>query len=298
MNGKIHVAMAADQGYWKGLEVAKASMVASCSAPERLEFHLFDEKEGVASRIRADFGISTGASMAFVRLYLAELLPDIDWVVYADADTLWYRDVIELWGKRDETKILQWVRDITSTQLEASVWQRRINPDFNPRNYGCSGVMLLNLKRMRSSGLLERAIAFNRRYGLFRYIDQDILNALCHDDCGFLPAWWDVLIPDPANTQATVMSAGSVAINCVLHLTGVGRCFSGPYEGSVLQYRFWEHVARGAPFCRPWSLPFCLNEKMTHCLFPLATTLFRDRLRRFLAYRWLFGKMGFHGASA
>jgi lipopolysaccharide biosynthesis glycosyltransferase len=98
--------------------------------------------------------------MAFLRLYLGELLPDVDWVVYSDVDTLWYRDVAELWNLRDETKMLQWVQDIPSTRIEASAWQRRINPDFEFRNYGCSGVMLMNLKQMRSTKLLDRAVAF------------------------------------------------------------------------------------------------------------------------------------------
>ena len=295
MNGKIHVAMVADQGYWRGLEVAKASMVASCSAPERLEFHLFDENDDVVQRVRTDFGISTGATMALVRLYLGELLVDVDWVVYSDVDTLWYRDVVELWDARDETKTVQWVRDITSTQDEVSTWQKNITSNFNPQNYGCSGVMLLNLKRMRSNGLLDRAIEFKRRHGLHNYVDQYILNALCHADCAFLPPWWNVLIPDPVNTQVARTPAGDATINCVLHLTGAGRCFSRPYDGHVLQYQFWEHVARGTPFRRPRSLPFCLGERMVRCLFPFATSFFRDRVRRFFAYRWLFGKVGFRG---
>ena len=42
-DGEIHVVMAADGPYVKGLEVAKASMVESCSDSEQLEFHLFGE---------------------------------------------------------------------------------------------------------------------------------------------------------------------------------------------------------------------------------------------------------------
>ena len=45
MSDKIHVVMAADGAYRKGLEVAKASMIASCSDPSRLEFHLFGDDE-------------------------------------------------------------------------------------------------------------------------------------------------------------------------------------------------------------------------------------------------------------
>lgn len=48
---KVHVVMAADAGYRKGLDVAKASMVASCSDPERLAFHLFGDDPGLSARI-------------------------------------------------------------------------------------------------------------------------------------------------------------------------------------------------------------------------------------------------------
>ena len=282
MKDNIHIVMVADGAYRKGLEVAKASMVASCSAPERLAFHLFGEDEKITSRIRADFGTYKGSPMAFVRLYLGELLPDVDWVVYSDVDTLWYRDVVELWDLRDETKVLQWVQDIPSTRAEASFWQKRIHAGFNPWKYGCSGVMLLNLKQMRSAKLLDRAVAFTREHGLFKYVDQDILNALCQAGSGFLPSCWNVLIPTPENCRG----------GCVLHLVGVGRCFNVPYVGSVLQYHYWEHVAKGRSFRRPWSLPFYLRDWMIWLLLPFSSAFFRDRVQRYFAYRWLLGKMG------
>ena len=297
MNGKIHVVMAADKAYWKGLEVAQASLLASCVRPSQVAFHLFGEDGQIAARIRADFGTYKGSPMAFLRLYLGELLPDVDWVVYSDVDTLWYRDVADLWALRDETKTIQWVRDIASTRMEALAWQRQINPSFDVNRYGCSGIMLINLKRVRERRLLERAVAFTKAQGLFKYVDQDILNALCHDDCGFLPPWWNVLIPDPVNTQAAVVE-GQTTLRCVLHLNGVGRCFNRPYEGRVLQYRFWEHLVKGTPFPRPWSLPFYLKEGMVRSLFPFAGAFFRDRVRRFFAYRWLFGRMNFRGFRA
>ena len=140
--------------------------------------------------------------------------------------------------------------------------------------------MLLNLKRMRAARLLERAIALTRERGLFKYVDQDILNALCPADCGFIPGCWNVLIPSPEDCRN----------GCVLHLVGVGRCFNVPYGGNVLQYHYWEHVAKGKPFNRPWSLPFYLRGWMIRLLFPFAGVLFRDRVRRYFAYRWLFGK--------
>ena len=96
MNDKVHVVMAADKAYEKGLEVAKASMIGSCSDPSRLDFHIFTADPALMDRIRRDFGTYKGSPMAFLRLYLGELLPEVDWVVYSDVDTLWRRDVLVL----------------------------------------------------------------------------------------------------------------------------------------------------------------------------------------------------------
>lgn len=276
---RIHVAMVADGPYKTGLEVAKDSIVASCSDPSRLVFHFFGDDEVLSERIRQELGTYKGSPMAFVRLYLGELLADVDWVVYSDVDTLWYRDVVELWNARDESKMIQWVQDIPSTRSEASVWQRRINPGFDESRYGCSGVMLMNLRKMRDEGFLEKAIEFTREHGLFKYVDQDILNALCNKSCGMLPGCWDVLISSPENAPRSV-----------LHLTGVGRCFARPYTGKVLQYLYWQHVVRGTPFRRPLALPFYLRDWMIRICLPFAGVVLRDRIRRHFAYRWLFRK--------
>ena len=277
---KVHVVMAADEAYRKGLEVAKSSMISSCSAPERLEFHLFDDDPELMDRIRREFGTYKGSPMAFLRLYLGELLLDVDWVVYSDVDTLWYRDVLELWSLRDETKTIQWVKDISSTREEATCWQRSVNSHFDKELYGCSGVMLFNLKRFRKEQGLEKAIEFTSKHGLFKYVDQDILNALYNGKCGFLPECWNVLIPSPENVSG----------GCVMHLVGVGRCFNAEYSGRICQYHYWEHVVKGIPFKCDFALPFYVRDWMIRVCLPFADVFLRDRICRNLAWRWFLRK--------
>ena len=282
MTGKVHVVMAADGAYMKGLEIAKASMIASCSDSSRLAFHLFGEDSNLVQRIHSEFGTYKGSPMAFLRLYLGELLPDVEWVVYSDVDTLWRRDVLELAGLFDETKTIQWVRDIPGTVVEFKDWCHRQGVPISEsiaQTYACSGICLINLKWWRERDVLGRCRAFVEKYGCPKYADQDILNAVLEAESGLLPGWWDVLIPSPENTP-----------RCVLHLTGVGRCFARPYTGKVVQYRYWEHVARGAPFSRPKALPFCLRDWMIRLCLPFSGAFLRDRIRRYFAYRWFFHK--------
>ena len=247
MTDKIHIALAADENYLPGLEVTQRSMMRSCAHPERLAFHVFRETPELAERIRREFGEYKGSVMAFVRLYLPELLPDADWVIYSDVDTIWNRDVCELWdlATASPAPMLYWVRDMWSSRRETAVWQTRINPEFDTDRYCCSGVAVLNLKKMRETDFLQRAIDFTRRHGLFRYVDQDILNALCNRDCGLLPVCWDVLgcweaLPDDSR--------------CVYHVTGIGHHFhatSAPVYPP--QYQLWWNVYKGERGVHPRS---------------------------------------------
>jgi lipopolysaccharide biosynthesis glycosyltransferase len=283
MNDKVHVVMAADKAYEKGLEVAKKSMIDSCSDPERLVFHLFGDDPSLSARIRSEFGTYKGSPMAFLRLYLGELLPDVDWVVYSDVDTLWYRDVIELWSLRDDSKTIQWVKDLDGTIAEFTAWCRSKNvpmTNFDPSCYACSGICLVNLSRWREQNVLSKCIEFVNTYGFPKYADQDILNAIIGEEASLLPGWWDVLIPSPENTP-----------RCVLHLTGVGRCFNISYQGRVVQYRYWEHVAKGVSFSRPWALPFYVRDWMIRLCLPFSNVFLRDRICRNLAWRWFLKKI-------
>ena len=286
---KIHVVMAADEAYRKGLEVAKTSMIASCSEPERLEFHLFGDAPELMYRIRREFGTYKGSPMAFLRLYLGELLPDVDWVVYSDVDTLWYRDVVELWSLREESKTIQWVKDLEGTIAEFTAWCRSNKvpmTNIDPSRYACSGICLINLKRWRKLNILSKCIEFVNSYGFPKYADQDILNAIMGEEAALLPGWWDVLIPSPENTP-----------KCVLHLTGVGRCFNVPYRGRIIQYKYWEHVAKGIRFSRPWALPFYVRDWMIRILCPFADVFMRDRIRRNLAWRYFLRRFSAVGVE-
>ena len=279
MNDKVHVVMAADGPYLNGLEVAKASMIESCSDPERLEFHIFRAGDVLCDRLRSEFGTYRGSPMAFLRLYLGELLPDVDWVVYSDVDTLWHRDVCELWTLRDDAKTVQWVK---SKPFEFVDWcrERKVPLDgFVPERYGCSGVCLMNLKCWRESHALQRCMDFAKRYGIPKYADQDIMNAVLPLECGMLPEHWDVQIPSPENTP-----------DCVLHLTGVGQYFATPYRGKIAQYRYWDHVARGSETGRVYALPFYLRPWMVQLLLPFASPLFRERVYRNFAWRWFVSR--------
>lgn len=277
--GKVHIVMAADGAYRKGLEVAKASMVESCSDPSRLVFHEFGEEPSFVERMRRDFGTYKGSPMTFLRLYLGELLPDVEWVVYSDVDTLWRRDVLELASLRDAGKVVQWVRDVPTAVWETLAWCREhgVPPGaIALETYACAGICIINLRLWRERGVLARCLAFAEKHGRPPLADQDLLNCTMEPgEAGMLPPCWDVIVPSP-----------EVLPRCVLHITGVGRCFRAPYEGKIAQYLYWESIGRGTPFKAPWAPPFYVRDWMIRLALPFARLPLRFRIRRNLAWRW------------
>lgn len=97
-----------------------------------------------------------------VRL-LAHLIPEIpDKVIYLDSDVIFNGDVKELWDI-----------DIDDVEIAGRRDAGRITRYFQ------SGVMLMNMKKIRESGLLERACKLCREKKFPWYIDMTALNIAC-----------------------------------------------------------------------------------------------------------------------
>lgn len=97
-----------------------------------------------------------------VRL-LAHLVPEIpDKVIYLDSDVIFNGDVKELWDINIEDVEIAGRRDYG-----------RITPYFQ------SGVMLMNMKKIRETGLLERACKLCKEKKYYWYIDMTALNTAC-----------------------------------------------------------------------------------------------------------------------
>lgn len=205
----VHITLIADGKYLPGLRLTKASMAAACSDPTRLVFHEFNPDEHNLSEL-SGLPPFKGGHAAYFRLLLPKLLPEVDRVIYADVDTVWFRDPLKLWDEvdglmeRGVDRSIYWVKDIPSTRYE--------NLDYNPSLYGCTGVMVMNLKRMRERDVLGACLEFAKGKTFLKYADQDLLNGCVQDDSQFLSPEWDVVM--------TGTRSGAV-----YHIIGIGRHF-------------------------------------------------------------------------
>ncbi len=312
----VHIALAADHRYLPGLFATLASMVLSSSDKGRLRFHILadglteeDERtvaalavrcgavhpiaflHPVMDRIRKAFSSYKGSHATFLRLYLSEFLPDEDWVLYADVDTLWFRDPCALWDEREPSVSLLWSPDVPSIAEGVRKYSLKFNPRFDVDRYACCGVVLMNLRKMRETGLVAKCEAFVAKWGTPFFVDQDILNAVCFDDAKLLDRRWDCMMPDRAAVDGVV-----------IHCNGLGGKFDVPMRSwrpsYYVWYRFYADVVQDAPN-RPaasrlrrllfWTLgSFYPPHRTISFLCRKLHPQRRDQIERTLFFAWLW----------
>jgi lipopolysaccharide biosynthesis glycosyltransferase len=175
---------------------------------------------------------------ALAKFRLPELLPGLDRVLYLDCDVIVRADLKALFATPLGGASLGACRDI------GVLWNARmseIDPYFN------SGVMLLDLERMRRDDATRRLIAV-KRVSRDGFMDQDCLNAVFAGSVQLLDPRWNCLW---VSTQ--YRNVGVEALNEVL---GTDYATLGDYRGNAnvlhytTAYKPWTH--EGAAGADEW----------------------------------------------
>lgn len=214
----VHIACGADERYVPHLAVMLHSLCANTrTAP--LSIHVMDgglpeaardylRRVVSAHRMQIDF-VSINVSRLqhlrlaewfspanYYRMLLPELLPSLDRVLYLDADIVVDDDIVPLWKVELGEHALGAIPNVLHPK----------NPQdhvFNlglraPHDYLNSGVLLMNLKRMRESGIDRTLLEYAGMHPqLMLYADQDAFN-------GVLKGRWLRLHPR-WNVQTTML---------------------------------------------------------------------------------------------
>lgn len=170
------------------------------------------------------------------RFLIPQLCPTLDKAVYLDCDLIVRSDIADLWAED--------VSQVYAAAVEDSL--RHKTPArqklFGGRPYFNSGVLLLNLARIRADLSLESFLEIERAHrGVFRYQDQDVLNAAFGDQVRYLPLSWNATAPI-FRKKSPAFSCGQAEIEAardnphIVHFTGPDKpwkipsgCMSHPY---------------------------------------------------------------------
>lgn len=236
-DNRVEVALPSDENYVCGLLVTAASMAKYMppnvtlsinvldggihydtfvllvdkirSIHERTEFRRLPIDESVF----AAYPKWSGNRMTYARLMLAELLPDVDHVIYCDTDYIWLTDVTELWELRDDTIVLQSSRDgAPETERRERVWHECNGFEFDPERYFCAGLSFYNLHLFRQEQIIRQVSDFLVTHPDVPFADQTAMNVLLGQRTRLLPQKWQRFSRDVTNAE--------IIAGCAIHFAG------------------------------------------------------------------------------
>jgi lipopolysaccharide biosynthesis glycosyltransferase len=207
----LHIASAANLGYFPGLEVLVASTLLSTGRDNAVHFHIIDggipdshweklKQTSLALHPRvtihrlafsdtafAGFPGMHGSKMPYARLLLGDLLPHVEKLLYVDSDILVTRDPDELLQLDLAGRTVLAGADPTVARLDEDCpW---LDPAVSRQYaYFNSGVLVLDLVRWRKLNYFDQCLtALRQQPTACRYWDQTALNYVLRDDAGRLP---------------------------------------------------------------------------------------------------------------
>lgn len=155
-----------------------------------IEFHQIDSAEFECIKDRTQ-GFTIGTMF---RCMLPELLPDLNRIIYLDADLFVNRDIKELWDVDVREYCLAGVVD---EGVAVHNYPRILNkyPEIKKESYFNSGVLYMNLKKIREFGNLKKLVVdFLIENPEADLPDQDALNVLFHDKVLYLDGSWNQFV--------------------------------------------------------------------------------------------------------
>lgn len=218
-NGKkiIPVFLAADDTYVKYMMVTIRSVIANTTEKYQYNLHILhtdisgdnqaivrkmetpnckisfvdvsDELKKIEKKISLrDYYTAT----TYYRIFIADLFPKYNKVIYIDSDTILLTDIAELYQYHPGKNYVGVVRD----QL---VVQQDIYGDYVEKVLGISrgayfnaGVVLINCEQFREKNMLKQFIELLNTYTFVVAQDQDYLNILCNDHVLWIDPRWNV----------------------------------------------------------------------------------------------------------
>lgn len=272
----LDIALSFNERYAPGAAVVIASVVANSSPASWLRFHVFTEEvapetlaslANLLSRLHPNGEIVQhvcgeellkglpfweSSRVAAVRCLYARLLPDVDWCLHLDCDLLYLSSVEAHFAERDEAvyACVTAEEDATTSAGERDWIARHVRRAGRPveipaDRYFNSGVMLMNLRKMRADGLTEALARFFAEHPDAPSPDQDALNV----------AFGGVVkrLPRRYNQSQLTLTDAKLRERPVIHYVCGNPWVPGLMCVDNNRFRLWHAFADHYVTCRPGS---------------------------------------------
>ena len=127
---------------------------------------------------------------ALAKFVIPQLLRNIDKIIYLDTDILILKDIAELFNIQIADEYAAVVKDIYATYNDYT-------KKLNLKHYFNSGVMLLNLKKMREDNITEKLIEYRTNDSDSSFMDQSAFNKIFDGNVKFIDVKYNYLLTIP-----------------------------------------------------------------------------------------------------
>ena len=131
------------------------------------------------------------SSAIYFRLFISELYPNLNKVLYLDADIILLEDISKLYNHNVDNKYLGVVTDDVVNNNNVFKEYAKEALGICPPKYFNSGILLMNLELMRKEQLYNKFIDLLSKIKFIIAPDQDYLNVLCKDKVLYLDEKWN-----------------------------------------------------------------------------------------------------------
>ena len=127
----------------------------------------------------------------YYRIFIPNLFPQYEKVLYLDCDITVLADVSELYNTQIHGYYVGAVQEEVMQTFEVFGNYVEKADGINRKNYFNAGILLINCRRWRNKLIAERFVDLLNRYKFRVVQDEDYLNVLCKDNIKWLPLGWN-----------------------------------------------------------------------------------------------------------
>ncbi len=198
-----------------------------------IKFHEMERELNIGSdfdghKLRADYFTLT----IYYRLFIPEMFPEYDKVIYIDSDVAVPGDISELFNEDLGDNLVGACVDTSILHIQPLVDYTEKAVGMEPGKYVNSGILLMNAKKMRDAKMDEHFLALLQKYQFDTVApDQDYLNAMCNGKIKYLSDVYDIMPVEGAEDRDDAV---------IIHYN----LFSKPWLFDGIQYGdvFWEYA--------------------------------------------------------
>lgn len=175
----------------------------------------------------------------YYRMIIPKVLPMFDKVLYLDCDIVVLDDVKKLYNLVDfhNNELIAAVRD-WNIDIETEGYLKKLGIKIINK-YINSGVLLMNVKRLRAEQTFNELSAFLKKYTSLRFPDQDLINSLCYNRICYLENYWNYQWSITFGKYYTGLLDKKIGI---IHFTTKVKPWNNPLM--PLSEKFWDYAKK------------------------------------------------------